>query len=66
MWRWLIAFAIAVKVLYTLGLAVWSPTAPPGAAPPSGSVVVCESSTGPGACVEVEAPAAPAPQAARG
>ena len=66
MLRWLIAFAIAVKVLYTLGLAVWSPAAPPHAAPPSGSIVVCESSAGPGACVEVEAPAAPTRQTARG
>ena len=65
MWRWLIGFAIILKVLYTLGLAVWSPAAP-HAALPSRSTVVCDSSTGPVACFEVEAPAVPSTQAASG
>ena len=61
MWRWLIAAAVAVKLLYSVAMAAWVPiTAPPPAAP-ARPIVVCESSTGPITCFEVEAAASPVP-----
>ncbi len=66
MWQWLIGLAFTLKLFYTLGLAVWSPPAPPQTALPIRPIVVCESSAGHIACFEVEAPMTSSPQSTRG